>query len=54
MIYTCVKYQGKPSLNYQYTLEEMKNKKVKQFLSGGWIPVEEGKVNGEGEGEQIW
>jgi hypothetical protein len=34
MIYACVKYHGENFLNNQYTLQKIKNRKVKQVLSG--------------------
>jgi hypothetical protein len=45
-----MKYHGKTPLNNQYTLfKKMKDRKVKQVLSmGGWVPVREGKGNGNG------
>jgi hypothetical protein len=37
MMYTCVKYQDKSPLNYQYTLKEkMEARKVEQVLRGGY------------------
>jgi hypothetical protein len=39
MIYTYLKCQGENPLNNQYTLKNMKNRRVKQVLSWGWVPV---------------
>jgi hypothetical protein len=32
MIYTCVKYQGKTPMDYQYTFKKMRDRKVKQVF----------------------
>jgi hypothetical protein len=46
MICTCVKYHSKTSLNNQYTILKMKDKRVKQVMPQvGWRKDEE---------EQLW
>jgi hypothetical protein len=49
MLYKRVKYQGETSMNSQYTLKKMKDRKVKQVLPGGG-PQCVCVVNGKGEG----